>query len=306
MNWVHDLQFFAVLTQAGSLTKAAVELSLTPAAVSKRLAALEARVGLRLVNRSTRRMSLTAEGELLLSRAQQILSDLDELDGLIGAQQIEPRGLLKVGATFGFGRRYIAPAIERYTQRYPAVQVQLELTDNPIDLSERGFDLVIRLDKLPQSQLIARKIAPNRRFIVAAPSYLTAHGQPQNIAELAQHNCLVLRENAGRYGVWSYLDKAGRLCQFKVRGNLASNDGEVIRSWALAGRGIMLRSEWDVATDIRSGRLRRLLPDVALPAGDVYAVYSERQYLATRIRRFIDFLTEELGDTPPWRQPNAI
>jgi DNA-binding transcriptional LysR family regulator len=306
MEWLQDLRFFNVLANTASLTAAAAELELTPAAVSKRLSLLEARAGLRLINRSTRRMSLTPEGELLYQHAQRILGDIDELDSLIAERRAEPRGLLRVGATFGFGRQHIAPAIAAFTAQYPDVQVQLELTDKPVDLSERGFDLAIRLDNLPNSQLIARKIAPNRRFIVAAPSYVKQHGQPDSIESLRQHNCLVLRENAGGYGVWQYLDKQRQIQNIKVRGSLACNDGEVIHAWALAGKGLMLRSEWDVAGDIRAGLLQVVLPEVALPDGDVYAVYSERQYMAARIRSFVDFLTARFSPLPPWRLPSAI
>lgn len=291
MNQTLDLSFFHLLANKGSLAATARELGVTPPAVSKRLTALEARLGVRLVNRTTRSMSLTAEGELYFSHAARILTQIDEVEQLIGASRATPKGLIRVNASLGFGRRYIGPALAAFFAQYPEVEIQLEISDHPLDLATHGFDLGIRFGTLPDAAFHARKIASNRRLLCASPLYLEKHGTPQKLADLQQHNCIFLRQNETPYGVWSFTN-GGRTQNVKVRGALGCNDGEVALNWALEGFGILLRAEWDIARYVRSGRLRLVLEDQTPTRADVYAVYPQQLHLSARVRSLIDFLVE--------------
>ncbi len=284
-----ELQLVVELARAGGMSAAARELDVTPAAVSKRLAQIEARLGVRLFNRSTRRLSLTAEGEVYLESARRILGEIDDLDELIASRQASPRGLLKVNAPLGFGRSYIAPAIAEFAQKYPEVSLQLQLTDRPADFVRDAFDVAVRFGDLPDTSLIARKIAPNRRLVCASPGYLKKHGVPATPHDLARHQCIVLRQNEAAHGLWRFA-KGRRSETVKVRGALSSNDGEVTLTWGLAGLGILQRAEWDLARYLRSGRLVQVLEDYALPQADIYAVFPERHHLSAKVRAFVDFL----------------
>ena len=235
MSQTLDLSFFYLLANKGSLAATARELGITPPAVSKRLTALEARLGIRLVNRTTRSMSLTAEGELLFSHAARILTQIDEVEQLLHSSRATPKGLIRVNASLGFGRRHIGPALGAFFAQYPEVEVQLEISDHPLDLTTHGFDLGIRFGTLPDAAFHARKIASNRRLLCASPLYLEKHGVPQRLTDLQQHNCIFLRQNETPYGVWSFTN-GGRTQNIKVRGALSCNDGEVALNWALEGR----------------------------------------------------------------------
>ncbi|MGE8566930.1 MAG: LysR family transcriptional regulator [Achromobacter sp.] len=289
MGHSSELQLVVELARAGGMSAAARQLDVTPAAVSKRLAQIEARLGVRLFNRSTRRLSLTAEGEVYLESARRILDEIEDLDQLIASRQDSPRGRLKVNAPLGFGRSYIAPAIAEFAQKYPDVTLQLQLTDSPADFVRDAFDVAIRFGDLPDTRLIARKIAPNRRLVCASPGYLKTHGVPTTPHDLARHQCIVLRQNEDAYSLWRFTH--GRRSEtVKVRGALSSNDGEVTLTWGLAGLGILQRAEWDLARYLRSGRLVRVLEDYALPQADIYAVFPERHHLSAKVRIFVDFL----------------
>ncbi|CAB3817170.1 HTH-type transcriptional regulator DmlR [Achromobacter mucicolens] len=290
-----ELLLVVELARAGGMSAAARELDVTPAAVSKRLAQIEARLGVRLFNRSTRRLSLTAEGEVYLENARRILGEIDDLDALIASRQAAPRGLLKVNAPLGFGRSYIAPAIAEFAQKYPEVSLQLQLTDRPADFVREAFDVAVRFGDLPDTSLIARKIAPNRRLVCASPGYLKKHGTPATPHDLARHQCIVLRQNEAAYGLWRFT-RGRRSETVKVRGNLSSNDGEVTLTWGLAGLGILQRAEWDLARYLRSGRLVQVLEDYALPQADIYAVFPERHHLSAKVRVFVDFLVAYFGE----------
>lgn len=291
MSQTLDLSFFYLLANKGSLAATARELGVTPPAVSKRLSALEARLGIRLVNRTTRSMSLTSEGELYFSHAARILTQIDEVEQLISSSRATPKGLIRVNASLGFGRRYIGPALGAFFAQYPEVEIQLEISDHPLDLATHGFDLGIRFGTLPDAAFHARKIASNRRLLCASPLYLEEHGVPQRLSDLQQHNCIFLRQNETPYGVWSFTN-GGRTQNIKVRGALGCNDGEVALNWALEGHGILLRAEWDIARYVRSGRLRLVLEDQTPTRADVYAVYPQQLHLSARVRSLIDFLVE--------------
>lgn len=289
MGHSSELQLLVELVKAGSLTAAAREIGVTTAAVSKRLAHLEERLGARLLNRTTRRISLTAEGEVFLEHARRILGEIEELDQLVFSSRARPQGLLKVNAPLGFGRTYIAPVIAAFSQKHPEVDVQLHLSDTPGNFLEDAFDVGVRFGELPDARLIARKIAPNRRLVCAAPGYLRSKGRPAVPHDLMKHQCIVLRQNESAYGIWRFSHGRG-METVKVRGNLSSNDGEVTLTWALAGLGILQRAEWDLARYLRSGRLELVLEDYRLPPADIYAVFPERHHLSAKVRVFVDFL----------------
>jgi len=286
-----DLSFFQEIVKRGSLSAAARELGVTPASVSKRLAKIEESLGVPLVRRTTRRLSLTDEGEVFLANARRILTELEEMEQQVAQSRLAPKGLLRVNAPLGFGRTYITPIVSRFVKRYPEVEVQLQLTDHPLSLIDDTFEIGIRFGEIPDARLIARRIAPNRRLVCAAPSYLKAHGVPKVPHDLAHHNCIVLRQNETAYGLWRF-SKGKQTETVKVRGTLSSNDGEVALNWVLAGHGLMLRAEWDVAKYVRTGRLVILLEDYATEPADIFAVYSERQARSPRVRTFTDFLVK--------------
>ncbi|MBL8424833.1 MAG: LysR family transcriptional regulator [Candidatus Accumulibacter phosphatis] len=288
-----ELGFFVALASCGSLSAAARDLGITTAAVSKHLAQLETRIGLTLINRTTRRMSLTPEGEVFLEHARRILSDIDDLNQLLTRSKGTPKGLLRVNATLGFGRAHVAPLISRYAWQYPEVEVQLQLSVNPPVLTDDLFDVCIRFGEPPEARVIARRLAPNRRLLCASPKYLAAHGEPRVPNDLTHHNCIGIRQGDEAYGVWRLSSGKGTLAEtVKTRGNLATNDGEIAVGWALDGHGILMRAEWDIERYLKSGRLVQVLPQYETPDADIYAVYSQRRQLSTRVRSFVDFLSE--------------
>lgn len=282
------------MARHGSLSAAARALDITPPAATMRLAAIEERLGVRLVNRNTRRISLTSEGEIYLLHATRLLAELHEMDDIVSSSRQAPRGLLRVNAPLGFGRTVIAPLASTFTARYPDVEIQLDVTDRPIDLIDMGFDLAIRFGELPDIRINARRIMSNRRYICASPLYLEQKGTPKKLEDLANHRCIVHRQNDDAYGVWRFIQN-GRTEVVKVHGALSSNDGDIVLGWALDGQGIVIRSEWDLAKYLDSGRLRRILPEFSLPSADLYVFYPSKQNLAARARAFINFLVDQLA-----------
>ena len=292
-----ELSFFSTLASCGSLSGAARELGITTPAVSKRLSLMESRIGLSLVTRTTRRMSLTHEGDVLLEHARRILGDIADLDQLLTMSKGMPKGQLRVNATPGFGRLSIAPIISRYVLQYPEVDVQLHLSVDPPPLSDDQFDVCIRFGEPSDTRIIATRIGRNRRLLCAAPAYLARHGEPKAPSELVHHNCICIRQGDEAYGVW----RLAAVCEtnrgseaVKVRGNLSTNDGEIAVNWALDGHGIVMRAEWDVERYLASGRLVQVMPQYQTPDADVYAVYPQRHQLSARIRTFVDFLSQAL------------
>ena len=284
-----DMQFFALVARLGSLAAAARALDLTPPAATKRLAALEARLGARLLNRTTRSVSLTSEGDTYLRYATRILAEIAEMEEAVGQSRATPRGLLRVNATLGFGRTTIAPLVSNFALRYPEVEVQMEVTDKPVDLVESGFDLAIRFGALPDKRLNARRILSNRRYLAASPGYLERHGTPASLADLARHRCIIHRQNDDAYGIWRFVQQEHTEA-VKVHGALSSNDGDIVLGWALDGHGILIRSEWDLARYLDSGRLRIVLPEFTLPSADLFVYYPSQRNQTVRARAFIDFL----------------
>jgi DNA-binding transcriptional LysR family regulator len=287
-----DLNFFVLLAKLGSMSATARELGVTPPAVTKRLSQMEQRLGVRLVNRTTRRISLTNEGELYLAQASDILHRIRDMEESVSSGRAEPKGLLRVNATPGFGRTRIAPIVSRFAHAYPEVEVELHLTDRPISLAEEAYDLAIRFGELPDTRLTARRLMTNRRFLCASPAYLKQAGEPQTPQELHRHRCILHRQNDDVYGTWRLLK--GRTVELvKVRGAVSSNDGDIVLNWALDGHGIVQRSEWDVAKYLESGRLRQVMPAYTLPSADLYLYYLSRRNLPAKMRAFIDFLAKE-------------
>lgn len=301
MDAVSDLGFFVLLARSGSLAACAQQLGVTPPTVSKRLAALERRLGVRLLNRSTRRMALTPEGEAYVADGTQLMEELNALEQRVAAARATPRGLLRVQATLGFGRRYVAPLVSQFMQQQPDVDVLLQLSDKPPTRDQPHYDVMVRVGPLPDARWNARRLAPNRRVLVASPLYLKQFGEPRTPTELHQHRCIVIRQDDDTFGTW-HLRQAGRTETVKVRGRCSTNDGETAMAWALDGHGILLRSEWDAAAYVRSGRLQRVLPGWSFPAADIVAVYPTQQNLAAKTRAFIDFLAESLADKRPARR----
>lgn len=287
-----DLAFFVLLAKLSSMTATARELGVTPPAVTKRLNLMEQKLGVRLVNRTTRRISLTNEGELYLVQATQILHQIREMEESISSGRAEPKGLLRINATPGFGRTRIAPILSRFAHVHPEVEVELHLTDRPISLVEEAYDLAIRFGELPDTRLTARKLMSNRRFLCASPAYLKKYGEPQTPAELQRHRCILHRQNDDVYGTWRIQKgKADELV--KVRGAVSSNDGDVVMNWALEGHGIVQRSEWDAAKYLASGRLKEVMQGYCLPDADLYLYYLSRSNLPAKMRAFIDFIAQE-------------
>ena len=296
-----DLGFFSTLVHFGSLTAAARELGLTTAAVSKRLSQIEARLGTRLITRTTRRMGLTPEGELYLEHARRILADLKAMEQQLTDLQGEPHGLLRVNATLGFGRRHIAPLISQFVRRYPRMDVQLQLTVDPPPLADNVYDLCFRFGRPPDSRGIARRIASNQRILVAAPAYLKRAGSPQTPRDLLRHACIVLRQGDDAYGQWRFTPvsdtrpDAEHTDALKIRGHLTTNDGSAAVQWAIAGHGILLRAAWDVAPYLETGELVQLLQDYRSPEADIYAVYPEQHRGSLRVRAMVEFVGEAMG-----------
>ena len=291
MDSYSDLGFFVLLARHATLARAAQELGVTPSTVSKRLAALEQRLGVRLMNRTTRRISFTAEGESYLAQGNHLLNELKMLEQTLVSSRAAPRGLLRVHATLGFGRRYIVPLVSQFQRDNPEVEIQMQLSDRPVNLVQDGFDVAICFGEQRDSSLTARTIALNRRMLCASPRYLESAGTPAHPSELRTHRCIVIRENDETFGTWR-LTMGNRSETVKVRGLLSTNDGESALAWALDGHGILMRSEWDAKPYLESGRLRRVLQEWSLPPANVMAVYPTRQNLSARTRAFVNALVE--------------
>src|SRR6218665_2157879 len=271
-----DLGFFSALAAAGSLSAAGRELGITTSAMSKHLSQMEARLRVNLVVRSTRRMSLTPEGELYLEHARGILADIESMGELLGVSRALPEGLLRVNATLGFGRSHVAPMISKFAHKYLEVEVQLQPSVNPPPLTDDAFDVCVRFGAPPDSRVIARRLVANRRLLCAAPAYLAKHGTPKVPDDLTRHNCIGIHQGEEAHGRWRLSKgqgKSGTTQAVKTRGTLTTNDGEIAVNWTLEGHGILMRAEWDIARYLRSGRLVQVLRPYHTPHPHIYAVY---------------------------------
>jgi DNA-binding transcriptional LysR family regulator len=296
-----EMSVFSRVVATGSLSAAARELALSPAMVSRRLSALEARLGVRLLNRTTRSLRLTDEGARYYDTCARLLGEIDEAEAAVSAGRVEPQGALKVALPASFGNQHIAPLVPRFAERYPKVQLALSLSDRTVNLIEEGFDLAIRIAHLEDSSLAARKLAPNRRVVCASPDYLRRHGTPRTPQELTRHNCITSTEFSM---TWEYTDPHGSAGSVRVSGRYACDNWEVLREWALAGLGVALKSTWDVRRHLEDGSLVPLFPGYTFGSDvAIYAVYPHRRFLPAKTRVFIEFLAESFGPEPYWDQP---
>ena len=307
-----DLELVLAVRDQGSLVAAAMALDVAPPVVTKRLAALEARLGQRLFQRTTRRVSPTAEGETLCERAKVLLAGFTALEAELLERKAEPTGLIRLASTFGFGRLWLGPALARFQERHPRIEVQLQLTEQLPDLPSDGFDGAIWLWSIQNrqaAQWVTRRLASNQRVLVASPAYVRLRGMPQTVEALHDHACLIVRENGNaagqRFDIWPlHRDKEKTPERVRVHGPLSSNSGELVRDWCTQGRGIMLRSLWDVAPQLASGQLVRVLPAWSMPDADIHWLAPYRADTPRRIRLLIDFLLTEFAPEP-WKNPQT-
>lgn len=296
-----DLQFFRVVVATNSFAAASRQLCVTPPAVTQRLRAIEDRLGVRLVHRSSRGFTLTDEGELLAERAGKILAELDEVADLLGNRRDVVRGHLRVAASLGFGRRHVAPALASFRQQHPGVRITLQLSDHPVRVRPEAWDIIIHIGELPSMDLQRVPLAPNDRVLCGSPDYFARRGVPTTPAELATHDCLALQENEEDVTLWRFVAPDGAVETVRVTPTMVCNDGDVARSWALAGLGLIIRSEWDVAGDLKAGRLVRALPDRSPQAAPVVALVGARAGRAMRTSEFLNTLRMRLQPVP-WRE----
>jgi DNA-binding transcriptional LysR family regulator len=293
MDHFKQLATFVHVAQRGSLSAAARHEEVTTAVVSRRLDALEARLGTKLLLRTTRRVTLTPEGSAFVEDCQRVLRDLQDAEAAVAARSAEAHGELRVTAPAGFGRSFVAPLLARYRVRHPRVHVILDLTDRTVDLAGEGYDCAIRFGEHADGSLVRVPLGASRRVVVGAPAYLAAHGAPRTPADLAHHHGLLLAaggtESATRG--WT-LRIDGRLSTLSVAGGLVCNDGAVLRDWALQGLGLAWRSMWEVAEDVAQGRLVTLLDAYAGPPTQVWCLFADRKHQPYRIRSFIDLVRE--------------
>ncbi|MDD2987483.1 MAG: LysR family transcriptional regulator [Zoogloea sp.] len=290
-----DLRLFCVVARHCSFTETARELGVSRAVVSKRIALLEAAVHERLFHRTTRSVSLTAQGEIVSQWAQRILEDVDLMGEAISREKAAPSGLLRICSSTGFGRSRLAPALSALAIRYPQLEIQVELFDRLVDLVEEGFQLDIRIGRVHESNVIVRRIARNRRVLCASPAYLARFGTPGALDDLKAHRCIPIRERDQDFGRWELAGPEG-LTSIKVSGPLSANNGEIVRQWALDGHGIILRSTWDVSREIESGLLVPVLPAYYQQA-DVWAVYPSRLSVSAKVKVCVEFLEEWFEQT---------
>lgn len=301
-NDTTDLRFFVTLAESGMLAEAARRMDVTASAVSQRLRQLEQRLGVHLIHRSTRRFNLTDEGELFYNKAVSLLAELDALIDSLRARSGEVAGTLNVRGPLGFGRQYLAPALADFHTQHPKLVVSLTLSDVLPAADADRFDMIVHIGDLSDSSMIAYPIAPNARLVCASPAYLAGQLAPCRPEELAGHDCIVLRENEEDVSLWRF--RKGRTeAAVRIAPVMSSNDGEVTREWALKGKGIIMRSEWDVAESLASGRLVRLLDDWRLPDADIVALLPQRHGVSARVKLFLAFFQERFQPVPPWRKP---
>ncbi|MBN8753488.1 MAG: LysR family transcriptional regulator [Variovorax sp. 67-131] len=307
-----DLALVLAIRDQGSLAGAADSLDVVPSVITKRLGALETRLGQRLFDRTTRRLSVTAEGEAVCLHAKTLLEGFAALESELGERQNELVGTIRLAATFGFGRRWLGPALATFQTRHPALQIELLLTEQLPELSAEGYDGAIWLWAVQQPRAadwVTRRIARNQRVLAASPDYLARRGVPATAEALASHDCLVARENGEvnqrQFTLWSLRHaRDGSTARVRVQGRLASNSGEMVRDWCLAGHGVMLRSLWDIAPQLASGELVRVLPQYAMADADIHWVAPWRPKTPRRVRLLVDHLAEQFR-SEPWKPGKA-
>ncbi|EJY5107900.1 LysR family transcriptional regulator [Salmonella enterica] len=295
-----DLRFFHVIASHGTLASAARALDITPPSVTQRLQALERRIGVKLIHRPSRSISLTDEGALIYSRSARILNEFSELQSLIDDRRRVVSGKLRVLAPLGFGNDYVSPLLGRYAITHPHMEVELTLSDAPNWAKFHQWDIVIYIGELKDSSMSCIKLASNRRFLCASGDYLSRKGIPATPSDLQRHDCIALRENSEDVTLWR-LSCQGKDCSVRIHPRLASNEGRVVRDWALSGHGIIMRSEWDIQPFLSTGQLVKVLPDYVLPDADIVALTgNDFRSRSPRTQMFIDMLKDALSSRP-WR-----
>jgi LysR family transcriptional activator of dmlA len=289
---LEDLQVFRMAARLGSFTATAGELGTSPAFISKRIGILEKRLRVKLFHRTSRRVAITDEGETVYAWAQRIGEDMEQMVEAVSAIKSSPTGLIRISTSFGLGRNYVAPALSELRRRYPSLEIRLDLFDRAVDLIAEGIDVDIRVGDVPEPNLVAHRIIASSRVLCASPAYLEKHGEPRALADLAQHACLVIHERDQSFGVWRLYGPTG-LETVKVTSPMSSNHGDIVRTWAIEGQGIMLRAMWDVAESLQIGQLVRLLPAYHQPV-EVWAVSPVRLSSSGKVCVCVRFLQEQL------------
>jgi DNA-binding transcriptional LysR family regulator len=309
MDKLKAFESFVSVAQKGSLTAAAKAEGVAPAIMGRRLDSLEAHLGVKLLVRTTRRITLTHEGAAFLEDCQRLLADVANAEASVSAGGLKASGHLRVTAPAGFGRRHVAPLVPQFHQKHPDVTVSLNLSDRVVDLAAEGFDCAVRVGDLPDSSLVSVRMADNRRLCVATPEFLKRHGTPQVPHDLMRFRCLTLSSDASQTRGWAFRmpvmgageAQAHEVIHLRPSGPMDCSDGQVLHDWCLAGHGIAWRSTWEVASDISSGTLVSVLDDFAAPPNGIYAVFPQRKHLPLRLRLWIDFLKDHYGRAHYWR-----
>ncbi|WP_029006982.1 LysR family transcriptional regulator [Azospirillum halopraeferens] len=298
MDRLDDMHAFIKVVEARSFTAAADKLGLSKSVVSRRIADLEYRLGARLLNRTTRRLSLTEVGQAFYERCIRILADLEEAERAASDLHATPRGRLKINAPLSFGLLHLAPAIAQFLDAHPAIEIEIDLNDRFVDLIDEGYDVAVRIGRLRDSSLIARRLAPNHRVVCASPAYLEAYGTPATPDDLAGHACLIYT-NTPTAEQWQFRHD-GETRSVRVSGVLRANNGDMLHAAAVAGRGIAALPTFLCGDSLRAGRLRCLFDDCYFSESGVYAVYPQNRHLSPKVRAFVDFLAARFGPSPYW------
>ncbi|MBV7543985.1 LysR family transcriptional regulator [Acidovorax sp. sic0104] len=305
MDKLKAFESFVSVATRGSLTAAAKAEGVAPAIMGRRLDALEEHLGVKLLVRTTRRISLTHEGSAFLEDCQRLLSDVANAEASVSEGGVKATGHLRITAPAGFGRRHVAPLVPRFRSAHPDVTISLNLSDRVVDLAGEGFDCAVRVGDLPDSSLVSVRIADNRRLCVATPEYLARRGTPRAPAELVQHDCLTLSSDASQTRGWAFkgahAEGSTEVMHLKPGGPLDCSDGQVLHDWCLAGWGIAWRSTWEVEAEIAAGRLVAVLEDFAAPPNGIYVVFPQRKHLPLRVRLWIDFLKHQYAQPAFWK-----
>lgn len=305
MDKFKAIETFVNVTSKGSLTAAAKAEEVATAIISRRIDALETYLGVKLLVRTTRRVSLTHEGSAFLEDCQRILADLADAEANVAAGSVRATGHLRLTAPAGFGRRHVAPLVPQFQSLHQDIRISLNLSDRLVDLAGEGYDCAVRVGDMPDSSLISVRVGDNRRWCVAAPSYIAKHGRPLKPQDLTQHACLALSSEASQTKGWAFAvptESGGKeVLHIKPRGSMDCTDGQVLHDWCLAGQGIAWRSTWEVQADIDAGRLVHILADYDAPPSGIYAVFPQRKHMPLRVRLWIDFLRSHYEKPQFWR-----
>ena len=305
MDRLKQIETFVAVATKGSLTAAAQAEGVAPAVIGRRMDALEARLGVKLLLRTTRRISLTHEGSAFLEDCQRLIADFNNAEASVSAGGIKASGHLRITAPAGFGRRHVAPLVPGFLAQHPDVSLSLNLSDRVVDLVNEGFDCAVRVGELPDSSLVSVRLADNRRLCVATPAYLQRAGTPHHPSELTRHACLTLSSDASQTRGWAFV-VAGAATYLRPGARLDCSDGQVLHKWCLQGLGLAWRSTREVEHDLAAGRLVSVLDEFAAPPNGIYAVFAQRKHLPLRLRLWIDFIKQAYADPGYWQRGRTI